>query len=241
MVERMGIIFGLGAPYLSGDEDESGNQGGNYGFPGNAGSEGRKFWTEKFKGHREGMGDHLLEKFRSYGTIFDISGMDSPGNINVSDSERAVVLHFGGGGRWFEFCAPGTSFLQFHNIDRLSEAMAGFNLATDALEFLDETFKGPRISIVDGSYEVRYPLVEGNSLLVNPPGCLSNPRIFSKWFDTFGLEDAKVTRDPFEYKFKSGRVFEDEGEIVGQVSYGWQVPGTTYVMAKLLDSFTFAP
>jgi len=238
MKKRQGRIFELGYPYLSGSSSNGLDQGVVYSFPECDAHTDREKWEAKFKEKRHELSDYLIGKLSDYMNNFGISGRHK--SIPYPQmAESGVVLHMGGNGRWIEvypmMCG---SFLAFHNLDSFSEAVAGFNIGSDALEFLDESLLCPRISKEGEKYMIAYPLPNEENLPIERVGALTNPEIFQKWFEIMNLGEAVLT-EPFGYEFLEGRINVEGEAVKGEVSSGWKISGTTFVMAKLLDSFRF--
>ena len=238
MIKRQGRIWDLGAPYLAGSQNNGLDQSVAYSFPECANSTGRKKWENDFRNKKDFLGDHLVEKLRKYMGDYHIHReCESIPYTQIGDD--CAVLHMGDNGRWFEV-GP-TSFggcLVFHNIDGYKTAIAGFNIGSDALEFIDESILCPRINIEGEKYKISYPLPNGKDLPLERVSALTNPEIFNRWFEVAKLDNPEIT-DPFGYKFRDGKIYVENEAVHGEVDNGWKVWGTTFIMAKLLDSFVY--
>ncbi|MFC1682552.1 hypothetical protein ACFL0X_02960 [Nanoarchaeota archaeon] len=239
MSKRQGRIFDLGFPYLSGSASGGLDQGVIYHFPECVDSVKSDGWSKRLEEQRHGLEASLITKLSDYMDEFEISGRH-PSIPYSQMTEEGLVLHMMGNGRWISINPQmGGFFLGFHNLDSFSEAVAGFNIGSDTLEFLDESLLCPRIKIREKKYRITYPLPKGEeNLPIEKVSALTNPKIFQRWFDIFNLGEATLT-EPFGYEFDSGRIKVKNKLVQGEVSNGWKISGTTFVIAKLLDSFRF--
>ncbi len=237
MTKRQGRIWDLGAPYLSGGSEHGLDQGVVYNVPEAYKSEGRNLWRNRFSKENARMGEHLTEKLRGY---MDDFGIDRAGDSipYAQIAKDGAVLHMGGNGRWIEACATSFGCLAFHNLDSYRHTFAGFNIGSDALEYLDETLLCPKISVEGEKYNITYPLPNEENLPIERVSALTNHEIFNQWFNLGKLGEAKLTK-PFGYEFENGRIYLEDNTVKAEVDNGWKVWGTTFVMGKLLDSFVY--
>ena len=147
--KRAGKAFYLGNPYLM--------LGGIvYSWPGSDLKEFERTYKEKRKElgeYLEGRAKVLIPEYgvRNLGGVYPYlqSGMNSE------------TIHIGGDGRWIDFEVQiGSGLCSFHNMDSYMDRVMGFNLASDALEFLDEEILAPRIRLEEGKYLIEYALPE---------------------------------------------------------------------------------
>ena len=133
----------MGYPYLPGSSSESGlNQRVYYCFPESRDLADRKKWEERLKAKKQELATNLLERLSEYKACFEISGWSNYPHPQIVD--KGVVLCKGRDGSWIEVKSMiGGSFLAFQNLDRFAEAIAGFNIGSDTLEYLDESLLCP--------------------------------------------------------------------------------------------------
>ncbi len=237
-IKRIGRIFDLGAPYLAGSNSGYGNLGVCYDFPESDDYEKKQKWKNRIREKRKELSELLIKNLSNYMDKFDINGKGH-GIPYPQIAKDGVVLHMGNNGRWFEVYSMLGGFLSFHNIDASSEAVAGFNIGSDTLEFLDDSLLCPRIDLHDNKYKITYPLPNNEKELpVKKVKSLTDPEIFQKWFEIMKLGKAKL-KEPFEYEFEEGKIGTEGRFIKGEVSRGWRVHGATFIMAQLSNSFVW--
>lgn len=234
-MERKARIYEFGQPYLTGSSGDGLNQGVCYSYPEYRNSESRHEWENRFRERREELSDFLLEKLDGYINTFDVFRSIKP---YAQITEKGTVLHMGQNGRWIEVYPMLGGFLAFHNLDSCSEAISGFNIGSDALEFLEETLLCPRINKKNSLYEIIYPIPKGESFSEKDIEKFSNPEIYNRWFEIGKLSEPVLT-EPFGYEFKEGKILVEDKEIKALTENGWKVWGMTFVTAKLLDTFKF--
>lgn len=232
MVEtvRKGKRFELGAPYLA-------SQGICYFWPGSD----SKAFAEVFNGKRERLGNYLNERAWVLIDEFDVRTFSSYPYLQ-SGMEYEIV-HIGDDGRWIEFGKfIGNGMCAFHNIDSYKDRVMGFNLCSDALEFLDEGILAPRIQDLSDTYRLTYPLPEGFDVL---PLRLSEHR---EWLERVvgcgnsrnSLVDIKENKREQSIELSKGRVSIKEGWCVGEGFERFGVIGGSFLVAKLVDACTFS-
>jgi len=222
MLERVGKKFDAGWPYINS------NGGLHYEFP-------NKKFQELFDNSIRDLGDYLLTKFKSYLVKFGVK-QKYP---TVMRYEAALGFPFGDR-EDIELSSKGNNFIYFHNPPKLSkEIFVGFNMGSDAIEFLDKEFLAPRIVVENGDYVIKYPLLNGTKLL---------PVDSNEWFfKREGLERifefeklGKIKRDYQKDKqiicCEKGRIKIEGGVCEGEDFERWDICKVTFPIAKLFDA-----
>ena len=236
MSSRKGKMFEMGYPYLSGSSTDLGrDQGVVYMFPERSFRDNS--YEKSFRDKKEGLANHLVGKLSEYMEEFNISGGHT--SIQYSGTREGFVLHMMNGGRWIEVCPEIDGFLNFHYLDGFSQAIVGFNIGSDTLEYLDESILCPRISKREDGYKIIYPTPDGEGLSNKAINKLSDEKIFKRIFELVKLDKPKLT-NPFGYNFKEGNINAQDSYIEGNVTNGWDVSKTSFVMAKMLDCHRFS-
>jgi len=230
MAERTGKIFETGFPYLS-------RRGIVYDWP-----DKREERRKELIKRREELAEYLLPRLKKYLEEWEVSGLH-PSYPYIQLGEKAVIFHFGGNGRWIEIDFNMLEgFSAFHNLDSWKEGIPGFNLSSDTVEFFDEKIKCPRIKKLIDKIKIEYFLPDGetNLPLDSVPG-LIDKNIYEWFFQVGKLKDIEleIGEKHIEYRFSGGKIKTENGVCNGEIENGWNIFGTTFVMAKLLDSFHF--
>lgn len=105
-MEREARVFSLGAPHFY--------KGIQYNFP-----DRFHFFRSAYSQNHEAIGNLLEDKFPEYAKAFDINGF----RPSISLGIHGNTLHFGMGGKWFEFWDnhSGDYVVADHNIDGYPE------------------------------------------------------------------------------------------------------------------------
>ncbi|MFH1455928.1 MAG: hypothetical protein ABIF40_03190 [archaeon] len=188
----------------------------------------------KLKEQKEELGKFLLEKTKEYIETFEISTYRGYPYLQFGDDGFAI--HIGDGGRWVDignqmFNALGS----FHNLDYYGEHFAGFNLASDTLEYLDETIKAPRILKND---IVQYSLPNGSQII--PPEIFPKQEILQRFFDIAQLgtiENIQLDEDQQIINKSQGIISITNGVCEGKEFHGFHLNKATKVIAYLLTAF----
>jgi hypothetical protein len=156
---RFGKSFGLGTPYIS--VGENGRDGGICYFWPNP----KEDYEQIFSKHKEKLSPFLLEKIDKYMDELELKRFKH-GYPYVQKGMKGLAYHIDGDGRWIEITPQMSNGMSaFHNIDSYLQQIAGFNLTSDALEFMDKEIDAPRIIKKDSKFVIRYPLPKGKNIL----------------------------------------------------------------------------
>ena len=217
---REGRYFEVGFPHFKG--------GVAYGFP----DESREY-MELLVDRRVEMGDHLLDKLREYIPEFKVSTI-TPSYPYIQRCERGVVLHLGDGGRWIDVVrGMGGHFLSEHNLDSFKDRAVAMNIGADALEYLDESIRAPRILVEDASYVLNYPLPVGVDRL---SGEEFSEATIKRVYEISDLaQDVTYSGDgPQTISNSQGTIGVEEGALVGRGFEGWNAGSASWVMSMLM-------
>jgi hypothetical protein len=231
-MSRVGKVFELGAPYLSGS-----------GIVYTWHDSSREF-EELFNEGRGELGKTLVSNLKVSMKDFNMRA-NSPVYPYLQDGMKGFALHMDGGGRWIDV-QPfiGDGIMAFHNLDYWKERVAGFNIGSDVIEYFDKGMKAPRISREGSEYVVEYFLPEGSDLL---------PIDSNRWFfEEEGLERvfevSKFGGIERDYQGDFQRISCNGGDVVIRDGVcrasgfrGRDICEVTFPMAKLLDSFAPRP
>lgn len=225
VTQRIGKDFDIGAPYLSG-------AGIYYSWPGKNFEDFRR----RFKEDKERLGEAMLERAKIL--IKEHNVRTSLREPTLQHGEKREVIHIDTGGRWITIGPEiGGGICSYHNLDFWQDHIMGFNLAADALEYLDKTALAPRINIKEGRYVVQYPLPNGLSLL--PIKSLPS----QKWFerkDIVGLvgrlKEISLERTTQVITLENGVITASDGMLKGEGFQEFHAKKATYVLAKMIDS-----
>jgi hypothetical protein len=213
MSRRTAKKFEMGNPYLV--------RGGIcYFWPGDY----RKY--EKIYGERRTeLSKHLLEEARS---LMSAGGFDTKYYPYLQSGEKYETISTGDGGEWMEFgYFISGGMASFHNVDDCRKRIVGFNLTSDALEFLDQEMLAPRINVLGDGRRLVYPLAR-----MVPDFVWT-----SEWIKRVYKEAPKrILRDEGVIEFDGGRVCISEGNCVGELSNWRAVTRATFLLAKIADA-----
>ena len=217
---REGRYFEVGFPHFKG--------GVAYGFPDQS-----KDYAGLLVCRRESLGDHLKDKLAGYIDEFEVHTM-TPYYPYIQRCERGTVLHLGDGGRWIDVVrGMGGHFLSEHNLDSFKDRAAAMNIGADALEYLDENIRAPRIFVEDGSYVLNYPLPVGVDRL---SGEEFSEATIKRVYEISDLaQDVTYSGDgPQTISNSQGTIRVEEGALVGRGFEGWNAGSASWVMSMLM-------
>jgi len=191
-------------------------------------------YNKKLKEQKEELGKFLLERTKEYIETFEIDTSRSFPYLQFGDSGFAI--HIGYGGHWIDignqiFNALGS----FHNLDYYEERFAGFNLASDTLEYLDETIKAPRI-LKDSVVQYALP----NDSQIIPPDIFPKQEILQRFFDIAQLgtiENIQLDEEQQIIKNSQGIISISNGVCEGKEFHPYHLNKATRVIAYLLTAF----
>jgi hypothetical protein len=219
---RTGKKFAMGNPYLAGG-------GISYFWPGDY-----KDYEKIFNERREELGEYLLERARQ---SVEVHGLKRFGLYPYRQSGmKYETIHTGDGGEWMEFgYFISGGMVSFHNVDGYRERLMGFNLTSDALEFLDATVLAPRANVGDGNLVLVYPLANG---LIEAEHFWRKEQI-DKLSEFAGLGQVEsVDLVNREIRLQQGRVILTDDSCRGERFTRFNAVRATKLLAKIADSFS---
>jgi hypothetical protein len=229
-MEREGVVFDLGCPYIP-------ENGVVWGFPDNSRSKEFFSWI---RSHRERVSEEVLNRLKRYFKVFEHKkSLDYPylnegvnPNFHLGDTCACFTIKEELGGY----------FISTHNLSSCLHHIFAFNIGADVLEMYDENILAPRIFCEKGEKIIRYPLPSGNKVLpVEKNEWFYRGEGLERIFSPVGL--GKITKRTYGKDLQTiscekGDILISEGVVEGRGFEGYAVCRATFPIAKIVDGIS---
>ncbi len=219
---RTARYFEFGYPYFFG--------GIEYSWP-----DGRIDYDGVFRQKRGDITRLLDETAKRYMEEFGLSRTTPSYYPRVMEGDKGITVSLGNGGRFIELWKmPGAYFISGNNLDGYRENAVAFNVGSDVLEAVDETFLAPRIITEGPNWVLRYPLPGGVKKIAT---LKADERFIKKFYETAGFETEITIEDGELQRVVSPRgiITIQDGVCEGRGFEGWNAARASWIIAKIMS------
>lgn len=227
---RKPLKFELGNPYLN-------SKGIIYLWP-------NQIFKENFIKRVEELKTPLFEKLNEYFVSFNLFDKKIFPRLSHSNKKDLIEFQIGYNGAYLTLIDDFGCMINFHNLDRVSEKIVGFNIASDTLESLNSEFLAPRILKTDENVEIKYPFTDKARETLDTKKYRNwiQGTLFQKIVNISNIgqiEKILLKKDSKLIKLSKGIIEIKDNYCQGKGFKGFDVCRATFPIAKIVDALYY--